>query len=40
MTITVLGTKISKIENKIPDNSKYITSQESNELAVKYLQQY
>ena len=28
MTTTVLNTKISKVENKIPDNSKYITTQE------------
>ena len=32
MTATVLNTKISGFENKIPDNSKYITTQESNDL--------
>ena len=30
MTKTVLNTKISEVENKIPDNSKYITNQEFN----------
>ena len=32
VTTTVLNTKISKIENKIPDNSKYFTTQEFNKL--------
>ena len=32
MTTTVLNTKISKVENKISDNSKNITTQEFNEL--------
>ena len=32
MTATVLNTKISGFENKIPDNSKHITTQESNDL--------
>ena len=32
MTATVLNTKISEVENKIPENSKYITSQEFNKL--------
>ena len=32
MTKTVLNTKISKVENKIPDNSKYITTEEFNKL--------
>ena len=32
MTTTVLNTKISEVENKIPDNSKYFTTQEFNEL--------
>ena len=32
MTTTVLNTKISEVENKIPDNSKYITTQEFNKL--------
>ena len=27
VTTTVLNTKISQVENKIPDNSKYITTQ-------------
>ena len=30
VTITVLNIKISKIKNKIPDNSKHITVQEFN----------
>ena len=30
MYTTVLNTKISEVEKKIPDNSKYITSQEFN----------
>ena len=34
MTTTVLNTKISEIENKIPDSSKYITTQEFNILTV------
>ena len=29
---TVLNTKISEVENEIPDNSKYITTQEFNKL--------
>ena len=33
MITTVLITKISEVENKIPDNSKYITSHEFNTLA-------
>ena len=28
MTATFLNTKISEVENKIPDSSKYITTQE------------
>ena len=32
MTTTVLNTKTSEVENKIPDNSKYITTQEFNKL--------
>ena len=32
MIATVLNTKISEVENKIPDNSKYNTSQEFNKL--------
>ena len=35
MTTTVLNTKISEVENKIPDNSKYITTQEFNKLTAK-----
>ena len=34
MTTTVLNAKISEVENKIPDNSKYITIQELNKLTV------
>ena len=34
MTTCVLNTKISEIENKIPDHSKYITNQEFNKLMV------
>ena len=33
VTITVLNTKISEGENKIPDNSKHITTQKFNESA-------
>ena len=32
MTATVLNTKISEVENKILDNSKYITTEEFNKL--------
>ena len=32
MSTNVLNTKMSEIENKVPDNSKYITSQELNKL--------
>ena len=32
MTTTVLNTKISEVENKIPDHAKYITTQEINKL--------
>ena len=32
VTTTVLNTEISGIENKIPDNSKYIITQEFNKL--------
>ena len=32
MAATILNTKISEVENKIPDNSKYITTQEFNKL--------
>ena len=30
MTTAVLNTKISQVENKIPDNSEYITTPEFN----------
>ena len=32
MTTTILNTKSREIENKIPHNSKYITTQEFNKL--------
>ena len=32
VTTNVLNTKISEVENKIPDNSKYIATQEFNKL--------
>ena len=32
MTTAVLNTKISEVQNKIPDNSKYIAVQEFNKL--------
>ena len=32
VTTTYLNTKISEIENKIPDNSKNVTTQEFNKL--------
>ena len=32
MTTTGWNTKISEVENKIPDNFKYITTQEFNKL--------
>ena len=34
MTATILNTKMSKVEKKIPDGSKYITTQEFNKLTV------
>ena len=34
VTTAVLSTKISEVENKIPDNSKRITGQEFNKLTV------
>ena len=34
VTTTLLSTKISEVENKIPDNSKRITGQEFNKLTV------
>ena len=35
VTTTVVNTKINEVENKTPDNSKYITTQEFNELTAK-----
>ena len=35
MTTTVFNTKISEVENKIPDHAKYITTQEFNKLTAK-----
>ena len=35
MTATVLNTKISEVENKIPDYAKYITTQEFNKFTAK-----
>ena len=35
MTTTVLNTKISQVENKIPDHANYITTQEFNKLNAK-----
>ena len=32
VTKTVLNTKISEVENKIPDNSKYVTTDDFNKL--------
>ena len=32
MTTTVLNRKISKLENKIPDHAKYVTTQKFNKL--------
>ena len=37
MTTTVLNTKINKVENKIPDSYKYITTQEFNKLMAKHF---
>ena len=37
MTTTVFNTKISEVENKIPDNSKSITTQEFNKLTAEYF---
>ena len=38
MTATVLNTKISDVENKIPDSSKYITTQEFNKATAENLE--
>ena len=35
MTATVLNTKINEVENKNPDNSKHITSQEFDKIIAK-----
>ena len=35
MTTTVLNTKITEVENKIPDHAKYITTQQFNKLTTK-----
>ena len=35
MTATVLNTKVSEVENKIPNNSLYITTQEFDKLTSK-----
>ena len=32
VTITVVNTKISEVENKVPDHAKYIATQEFNKL--------
>ena len=37
MTTTFLNTKINEVEIEIPDNSKYITTQEFNNLAAEYF---
>ena len=37
VTTTVLNTKISEVENKIPDNSKYITTQQCDKLTAESL---
>ena len=37
MTTTVLNTKISEVENKIPDHAKYITTQEFNKLTAEHF---
>ena len=37
MTTTVLKTKISEVENKIPDHAEYITTQEFNKSIVESL---
>ena len=32
LTTTILNTKLSEVENKIPDNSKHVSTQEFNKL--------
>ena len=39
VTTTVLNTNITEAENKIPDNSKYITSQEFNQLKTENVEE-
>ena len=39
VTTTALSTKISGVENKIPDHVKYITTPEINKLQQNILQQ-
>ena len=38
VTATVLNTKISKVENEITNNFKYITTQEFNKLTAENLE--
>ena len=37
LTTTVLNAKISEVENKIPDNSKYISNQKFNKLTAEHF---
>ena len=37
MTTTILNTKISKVDEKVPYNSQYITTQEFNMLTTENL---
>ena len=39
VTTPVLNTKISEVENKIPNHDKYITTPEFNKLTVEIFQQ-
>ena len=39
VTATVHNTKIGEVENKTPDHSKYITTQEFNKLTAEILLQ-
>ena len=38
VTATVLNTKISEVENKVPNHDKYITTPECNKLTEEYLE--
>ena len=38
VTATVLNTKSREVENKIPNNSKYITAQEFNKLTSEHFE--